>query len=78
VDLLLVELSEGFDHHLAARGLPLVILLKEDGADQTHDGDFVREERWFGRPEQVPGVFYVGFCLDYAAATSGVSGLKQV
>ena len=37
VDLLLVDLSEGLGHHVAARGLPFVILLEQHRADQPHD-----------------------------------------
>jgi hypothetical protein len=39
-----VDLREGFDLHVAVLGLPLVVLLEEDGADQAGDRGFVRED----------------------------------
>ena len=40
------------------------------------DTDCVFRVRWFGLSEQVPGVFQVVFRLGYAAAASGIGGLK--
>jgi hypothetical protein len=41
VDLLLIDLGEGLDHHLAACGLPFVILFKKHGTNRTQGRSFV-------------------------------------
>ncbi len=43
VDLLLVDLREGLDHHVAAGSLPFVVLLEQGGADEALYGGFIRE-----------------------------------
>ena len=44
------------------------------GEDWTAIDDVI--QRWFGLSEQVPGVSWVDFRLDYAATGTGISGLK--
>jgi hypothetical protein len=50
---IIAEAGEGFHAHVAALHGPFVVLLKQNGADQAEDGDFVREDAGDGgAPEE--------------------------